>query len=121
MAVCGGSFADVGRDAGYRSVPAFTTVLAVLGDLNNHDDFNRAWDVHFLRSVYAATSAAYERTAGGTPEMAYVALAVELRDRGIEPDREAIYTAAMLISRGEQPAILRQGNGRHRARGSTRI
>ena len=95
-------------------------MLAVLGDLDD-DEFDRVGDVHFRRSVYAATSAAYERAAGGTPEMAYVALAVELRERGIEPDREAIYGAALKISRGEQPAILRPGIGRHKRRDVTRI
>jgi len=96
-------------------------VLPVLGDLSDQDEFDRAWDTHFLRSVYAAASAAYERTAGAAPETAYVALAVELRERGIEPDRDAIYAAALMISRGEQPAILRPSNGRHKRRDVTRI
>jgi hypothetical protein len=92
----------------------------VLGDLKD-DAFKREWDHQYLRSVYAATLAAYERTAGGTPETAYVTLAVELQERGIEPDREAIYEAALLISRGEQPPILRPGTGRRKRRDVTRI
>jgi hypothetical protein len=85
----------------------------MLGDLDN-DSFNREWERHYLRSVHAATAAAFESRAGDTPERAYVTLALELRERGIEVDRDAVYAAAMLISRGEQPAILKRGTGRHR-------
>lgn len=92
----------------------------MLGDLDD-DAFKREWEHHYLRSVYAATSAAFERTAGGTPEAAYVALAVELRERGIEVDGDAVYQAAMLISRGQQPAILKPGRGRRKRRDITRI
>jgi hypothetical protein len=85
----------------------------MLGDLNN-DNFNREWERHYLRSVHAATAAAFESSAGDAPERVYVTLALELRERGIEVDRDAVYSAAMLISRGQQPAILKQGSGRHR-------
>lgn len=91
--------------------------------LGDHADnkFDQQWDHQYLRSVYAATSAAFERTAGGTPEMAYVALAVELRERGIEPERDVLFSAAMLISQGRQPAILRPGTGRRKRTDITRI
>jgi hypothetical protein len=85
----------------------------MLGDLDTHA-FNREWERHYVRSVYAATAATFDRRAGDAPERAYVTLAIELRDRGIEVDPDAVYTAAMLISRGKQPAILKHEPGRRK-------
>ena len=85
----------------------------MLGDQDSHA-FDREWERHYVRSVYAATVATFERRAGDTPEMAYVTLAIELRERGIEVDRAAVYAAAMLISRGKKPAILKQEPGRRK-------
>lgn len=85
-----------------------------MSDYSTNQEFAREWDYRYLRSVYAATAAAYERAAWRPPEEAFIALATELRDRGIDPDRDAVYTGAALISRGEQPPILRPGDGRRK-------
>lgn len=83
-------------------------------DYSRDEDFARERDYQYLRSVHAAAAAAYERAAGRRVDEAYTALAGELQQRGIEPDPEAVYAGATLISRGEKPPILRPGGGRRR-------
>lgn len=71
-------------------------------------------DARFVASVHAAAAAAFHEAACQPPQQAYVALAHELTSRGIHPDPTAIFDAAMLISRGRPPALLRQERrGRH--------
>lgn len=71
-------------------------------------------DFRFVVLVHAAAAAAFHEAAGQPPQQAYLALAHGLSTRGINPDPAAIFDAAMLISRGRPPALLRQeGRGRH--------
>jgi hypothetical protein len=79
-------------------------------------EFTRLSEYQYLRAVYDATAAAYKRVAGYPVEVASIALWIELRERGIEPDREAVDAGAVFISRGEKPPILRPGHGRRRRR-----
>ncbi|MPZ60229.1 MAG: hypothetical protein GEU93_02800 [Propionibacteriales bacterium] len=83
-------------------------------DFSRDEDFRREWDYLYLRSVHAAASAAFERAVWKSEDEAYVALATELRNRGIEPEPDALLAGAALISRGEKPAILRPAVGRRR-------
>lgn len=69
--------------------------------------FQRESERQFRRSVREATAVAFEEAAWKEPENAYMILARELRERGIDPDPDAVYTAATLISRGIKPAVLR--------------
>jgi hypothetical protein len=83
-------------------------------DYSRDSEFRREWEYQYLQSVYVATAAAYERAAYQPADVAYVALASELRKRGVHPDPDAVFSGAALISRGEQPPILRPGRGRRR-------
>ncbi|MGH3431201.1 MAG: hypothetical protein ACRDQB_00030 [Thermocrispum sp.] len=85
-----------------------------MGDFSRDEDFRREWDYLFLRAVHAAASAAFERAAWKTEDEAYVALATELRNHGIEPEPGALIAGAALISRGEKPPILRPAAGRRK-------
>lgn len=80
-----------------------------------YDAFEVQWHEHYVDSVRAAASVAYERTAGQSPHEVYLVLAGELQRRGIEPDPEAVYEASVLISQRRQPAVLRKRptRGRH--------
>jgi len=80
-----------------------------MSDYSQDTEFSREWEHQYRRSVYAATVAAYDRAAWCPVEEVYVALSMELQDRGVEVDRDAVYAGAELISRGEQPPILRSG------------
>lgn len=71
-------------------------------------------DAHFVEAVRAATSVTFERAAGQPPDRVYVMLAYELQTRGIEPHPTAVFDAALLISRGSRPAVLRAGGRRRR-------
>lgn len=73
------------------------------------DDFRDEWDRHFVRSVRKATQRTYELAAWRPPHEVYGVLAEELRRRGIDPDPEAVFEGARLISRGRRPAVLRAG------------
>lgn len=64
-------------------------------------------DPQFVPAVREAASIAYSTAAGQPTHEVYVVLASELRQRGIYPDPEAVLEAAMLISRGKKPAVLR--------------
>lgn len=75
-------------------------------------------DARFAALVDAAAAAAFHEAACQPPQQAYLALARELTSRGIDPDPTAIFDAAMLISRGHPPALLRQEQrGRHQLQG----
>ena len=80
-----------------------------------YDMFEVEWHERYVESVRAAASVTYERTAGGSTHEAYMMLAGELQRRGIEPDPEAVYEAAVLISQRRLPAILweKPVRGRH--------
>jgi hypothetical protein len=64
-------------------------------------------DPRFEQLVRDAASVAYSFAVGQPTHEVYVLLAAELRLRGIYPDPEAVLEAAMLISRGKKPAVLR--------------
>lgn len=76
-------------------------------DYSRKDEFERASEHQFVQSVRAATALAFEHAAWQPPEGAYTILAAELGQRGIEPEPGAVYNVSVLISRGEQPAVLR--------------
>jgi hypothetical protein len=76
-------------------------------DYSREDEFQRESENQFVQSVRAATAVAFEQAAWQPPENAYAILAAELRERGIDPEPDAVYTAATLISRGVEPAVLR--------------
>jgi len=64
-------------------------------------------DPQFVHVVREAASVAYSTASGQPTHEVYVVLAAELKQRGIYPDPEAVLGAAMLISRGKKPAVLR--------------
>ena len=64
-------------------------------------------DPRFVEFVREAASVAFSTSAGQPTHEVYVVLASELKQRGIYPDPEAVLQAAMLISRGKKPAVLR--------------
>ena len=64
-------------------------------------------DPQFVQFVKEAASVTYSSAVGQPTHEVYVLLASELRRRGIYPDPEAVLAAAMLISRGKMPAVLR--------------
>lgn len=70
------------------------------------DVFEREWDRHFVASVRRAVERTYELAVGLPPEVAYGILTEELRRRGIDPEPDAVFDGALLISRGERPAVL---------------
>jgi hypothetical protein len=70
-------------------------------------DFQDEWGRHYVESVRRATQRAYDVAAWRSPEEVFSVLAEELRRRGIEPDPEAVFHSALLISRGMKPAVLR--------------
>lgn len=64
-------------------------------------------DPRFVGLVREAASVAYSSALGQPTHEVFVVLAAELKRRGIRPDPEAVLQAAMLISRGKKPAVLR--------------
>jgi hypothetical protein len=69
-------------------------------------EYEQAWDAHYVRAVRAATEATFRACVNKEVPDVYLALAGELRRRGIEPEPEAVYDGAVLISRGRRPAVL---------------
>jgi hypothetical protein len=69
--------------------------------------FRDEWGRHYVESVRRATQRAYDGAAWQSPQEVYSVLAEELRGRGIEPEPDAVFEGAMLISRGVKPAVLR--------------
>lgn len=76
--------------------------------------FQDEWDHQFVLAVHTAASVTYERVAWQSLQEVYVVLAQELEKRGIDPDPEAVYEGALLISRGRTPSVLRAASGRRR-------
>lgn len=70
-------------------------------------DLDEPDDDDYVRSVRDAAAIAYTQMAWQPPEKAFSVLARELAGRGIEPDPSAVFDAAVLISRGRRPAVLR--------------
>lgn len=64
-------------------------------------------DPRFVEFVREAASVAYSTAVGQPTHEVYVLLASELKQRGIYPDPPSVLEAAMLISRGKKPAVLR--------------
>ncbi len=64
-------------------------------------------DPCFVELVRQAASVAYSTAVGQPTHEVYVVLASELKQRGIYPDPGAVLQAALLISRGKKPAVLR--------------
>lgn len=92
-----------------------TTESRSVGRRRREGFFEGNWDAHFASSVRAAAAAAFAEAAYQPPQHAYVTLARELTNRGVHPDPPAVFDAAMLISRGLPPPVLRQQQlGRHR-------
>ena len=71
-------------------------------------DFQDAWQRHFEASVRAAAQRTFEQAACLAPEEVYGVLAEELRRRAVDPEPEAVFEGALLISQGRRPAVLRQ-------------
>lgn len=65
-------------------------------------------DREFVASVRRAAQAAFDRAAYLPAEQVYSVLAKELRRRGIDPDPDAVYEGAVLISQGKKPPVLRR-------------
>lgn len=63
-------------------------------------------DRQYVESVRRAAQRAFDTAAYLAAEDVYRVLTTQLRLRGIEPDPDAVYEGAMLISRGRKPAVL---------------
>ncbi len=72
----------------------------------NARTYQDQWDAYFDKAVYAAADHAYRTCAFQEPHKVYLVLAEELRRRGIDPDPEAVFEGARLISQGRKPAVL---------------
>jgi hypothetical protein len=70
-------------------------------------EFRDQWDRHYVASVRNAAQRAYEVASGRPAHEVYVVLSEELRQRGIDPEPDAVFEGAMLISKGRKPAVLR--------------
>lgn len=73
-------------------------------------DFRDQWDRHFVGSVRDAAQRAFEVGSGRPAHEVYGVLSEELRRRGIEPEPDAVFEGAMLISRGHKPPVLREAS-----------
>jgi hypothetical protein len=73
-------------------------------------DFRDQWDRHFVGSVRDAAQRAFEVGSGRPAHEVYGVLSEELRRRGIEPEPDAVFEGAMLISRGRRPPVLREAS-----------
>lgn len=69
-------------------------------------DFQDEWDRRYLQSVRRATQRTFDLAAWQSPQEVYGVLTEELRRRGIDPEPDAVFEGAMLISRGIRPAVL---------------
>lgn len=72
-----------------------------------HIDFRREWERHYVSSVRAAAQTAFDQAVGRPLPEVYSVLTEELRRRGVEPDPDAVFDGALLISRGRKPAVLK--------------
>ena len=71
-------------------------------------DFRDQWDRHFVGSVRDAAQRAFEVGSGRPAHEVYGVLSEELRRRGIEPEPDAVFEGAMLISSGRKPPVVRE-------------
>lgn len=62
----------------------------------------------FDRLVRAAAEETFRTSAHKPLREVYLVLARELQRRGIEPEPDAVFDGAWLISRGRRPAVLRE-------------
>ena len=62
----------------------------------------------FVESVRRTAQRTFDQAAYLPADQIYSVLAAELRRRGIEPDPEAVYEGALVISPGKKPRVLRQ-------------
>ncbi|MGH3812170.1 MAG: hypothetical protein ACRDUV_06900 [Pseudonocardiaceae bacterium] len=85
-----------------------------MADFSGDEEFERARELQFVRSVHAAVTVTFQRVAFGPPHEVYIVLSRELRIRGIDPDPQAVYAAAHQISEGREPAVIAPGRGRRR-------
>jgi hypothetical protein len=69
-------------------------------------DFRDEWDRHYVASVRNAAQTTFDTAAGSPLQEVFLVLTDELRRRGIEPDPEAVFDGALLISRRIRPAVL---------------
>ena len=68
--------------------------------------FAQEWDRHFRISVRNAVQRTFDHAAFMPVEQVYLVLAEELSSRGVDPEPEAVFNGALLISRGRRPAVL---------------
>lgn len=64
------------------------------------------WERHYVMAVRHAARAAYARGAWLPVDEVYLILAEELAARGIDPEPNAVFEGARVISRGGKPAVL---------------
>jgi hypothetical protein len=69
-------------------------------------DFRDQWDHYYVDSVRKAAQHTFDVAARRPPHEVYLILSEELRQRGIDPDPEAVFEGARLISEGRKPAVL---------------
>jgi len=72
------------------------------------NDFRAEWERHYVASVRKAVQRTYDIAAWLPPHEVYAILSDELRRHGVEPEPDAVFEGAMLISRGRKPAVLRE-------------
>lgn len=80
-------------------------------------DFRDQWDRHYVASVRTAVQRTFDIAAWRPAHEVYVVLSEELRRRGIEPEPDAVFEGARLISQGRRPAVLQQGGEASAAHG----
>lgn len=71
-------------------------------------DFRAEWERHYVASVRKATQRTYDIAAWLPPHQVYAILCEELLQHGIDPEPDAVFEGAMLISQGRKPAVLRE-------------
>lgn len=72
-------------------------------------DFRAEWERHYVASVRKAAQRTFDIAAWRPPHEVYAILTEELIRHGVEPEPEAVFEGAMLISKGRKPAVLRDG------------
>lgn len=71
-------------------------------------EFRAEWERHYVASVRKAVQRTFDVAAWRPPHEVYTILSEELRRHGVEPEPEAVFEGAMLISQGRKPAVLRE-------------
>lgn len=79
--------------------------------------FESAWERHYDSAVRAAAEHTFRTCANQGIQRVYLVLAEELRRRGIDPEPDAVFEGARLISSGRKPAVLTRPLPRHAATG----